>query len=100
MGNGPGGQANYIELYRSEPLLQGGYIWEWCSHGLLKREGKLTYFAYVANFEDSPNDRDFVMDGLVFSDHSPTPGLLEYRKVIEPVTIKLEDDKEEKENRV
>ncbi|CAG9941847.1 unnamed protein product [Clonostachys rosea f. rosea IK726] len=68
MGNGPGGQANYIELYRSEPLLQGGYIWEWCSHGLLKREGKLTYFAYVANFEDSPNDRDFVMDGLVFSD--------------------------------
>ncbi|KAJ4322145.1 hypothetical protein N0V84_004980 [Fusarium piperis] len=93
MGNGPGGLANYIELYRSEPRLQGGYIWEWCNHGLLKREGKLSYFAYGGDFGDSPNDRDFIMDGLVFSDHSPTPGLLEYKKVIEPVSIKLNQGK-------
>ena len=27
------------------------------------------------------------MDGLCFSDHTPTPGLIEYRKAIEPVQI-------------
>ncbi|PNP53244.1 hypothetical protein THARTR1_06261 [Trichoderma harzianum] len=93
MGNGPGGLADYIDLYRSESLLQGGYIWEWCNHGLLKREGKLSYFAYGGDFGDTPNDRDFVMDGLVFSDHSPTPGLLEYKKCIQPVSIRLERGK-------
>ncbi|QYS98048.1 Lactase [Trichoderma simmonsii] len=90
MGNGPGGLSTYIDLYRSESLLQGGYIWEWCNHGLLKREGKLSYFAYGGDFGDTPNDRDFVMDGLTFSDHSPTPGLLEYKKCIQPVSIRLE----------
>lgn len=27
------------------------------------------------------------MDGLVFSDHTPTPGLIEYKKAIEPVQV-------------
>lgn len=34
-----------------------------------------------------PNDSNFVMDGVVFSDHTPNPGLLEYKKAIEPVQI-------------
>jgi beta-galactosidase len=27
------------------------------------------------------------LDGLVFSDHTPTPGLTEYKKAIEPVQV-------------
>lgn len=27
------------------------------------------------------------MDGLLFSDHTPTPGLHEYKKAIEPVQV-------------
>jgi beta-galactosidase len=27
------------------------------------------------------------MDGLLFSDHTPTPGLIEYKKAIEPVQV-------------
>lgn len=27
------------------------------------------------------------MDGLLFSNHTPTPGLVEYKKAIEPVQI-------------
>lgn len=88
MGNGPGGLADYVDAYRSEKLLQGGFIWEWCNHGLLKREGKISYYAYGGDFGDYPNDKDFVMDGLVYSDHTPTPGLAEYKKAIEPVTIR------------
>ncbi|KAI1023906.1 hypothetical protein LB504_005041 [Fusarium proliferatum] len=93
MGNGPGGLVNYVKLYRSEPLLQGGFIWEWCNHGLLTRDGNTFYYAYGGDFGDKPNDADFVLDGLVFSDHSPSPGLLEYKKVIEPVSVRLQNDK-------
>lgn len=27
------------------------------------------------------------MDGLLFSDHTPTPGLIEFKKAIEPVQV-------------
>ncbi|OOQ88819.1 beta-galactosidase [Penicillium brasilianum] len=91
MGNGPGGLKEYIEAYRTEPLLQGGFIWEWCNHGLLKRQGNHSYYAYGGDFGDQPNDADFILDGMVFSDHTPTPGLTEYKKAIEPVTITLKD---------
>ncbi len=41
--------------------------------------------AYGGDFGDSPNDENFVLDGLCFSTHKPGPGLLEYKKAIEPV---------------
>ncbi|KAL4803835.1 glycosyl hydrolases family 2, TIM barrel domain-containing protein [Aspergillus unguis] len=92
MGNGPGGLLEYVTLFRTQPLSQGGLIWEYNNHGLLKREGDLEYFAYGGDFGDEPNDADFVMDGLTLSDHTPTPGLLEYAKIIQPVSVNLSDD--------
>lgn len=92
MGNGPGGLKEYIELYRSEPLLQGGLVWEWSNHGLLKKEGDLEYYAYGGDFGDEPNDADFIMDGLTLSDHSPMPSLNEYAKVIQPISVNLTED--------
>ncbi|KAL3490661.1 glycosyl hydrolases family 2, TIM barrel domain-containing protein [Aspergillus germanicus] len=92
MGNGPGGLQEYIELFRTEPLSQGGLVWEWSNHGLLKREGNLTYFGYGGDFGDEPNDADFVMDGLTLSDHTPMPSLLEYAKIIQPVSVNLTED--------
>lgn len=89
MGNGPGGLVEYIQAYRSEPLLQGGFIWEWCNHGLLTRDGNTTYFAYGGDFGDEPNDADFILDGLVGSEHKPSVALEEYKKVIEPVSVSL-----------
>ncbi|KAI1026565.1 hypothetical protein LB503_013361 [Fusarium chuoi] len=89
MGNGPGGLVEYIDLFRSEQLSQGGLVWEWSNHGLLKKEENVTYYAYGGDFGDEPNDGDFIMDGLVLSDHSPMPSLKEYAKVIQPVSVKL-----------
>jgi beta-galactosidase len=45
------------------------------------------FYGYGGDFGDDPNDGHFVMDGLLFSDHTPTPGLLEYKKCIEPVQV-------------
>ncbi|KAL4752023.1 hypothetical protein BDW72DRAFT_172308 [Aspergillus terricola var. indicus] len=92
MGNGPGGLKEYIELFRSHPLSQGGLVWEFNNHGLLKKEGDLEYYAYGGDFGDEPNDADFVMDGLTLSDHTPMPSLLEYAKIIQPVAVNLTND--------
>ena len=34
MGNGPGGLADYAELFDRHPRLHGGFIWEWIDHGI------------------------------------------------------------------
>ncbi|KAK3362418.1 glycoside hydrolase family 2 protein [Lasiosphaeria hispida] len=93
MGNGPGGLQDYEEAFRTYPRLQGGFIWEWANHGLWKEDsdGK-SYYAYGGDFGDTPNDGTFVLDGLLFSTHKPTPGLLELKKVIEPVKITVESE--------
>ncbi|KAL2161730.1 hypothetical protein VTH06DRAFT_8292 [Thermothelomyces fergusii] len=93
MGNGPGWLEDYEEAFRTYPRLQGGFIWEWANHGLWKEDpdGK-AYYAYGGDFGDFPNDGTFVMDGLLYSTHQPTPGLVELKKVIEPVKIRIDGD--------
>ncbi|KAL2180602.1 glycoside hydrolase family 2 protein [Thermothelomyces heterothallicus CBS 202.75] len=93
MGNGPGWLEDYEEAFRSYPRLQGGFVWEWANHGLWKEDpdGK-SYYAYGGDFGDFPNDGTFVMDGLLHSTHQPTPGLIELKKVIEPVKVKIDRD--------
>jgi beta-galactosidase len=93
MGNGPGLLEDYQEAFRKYRRLQGGYIWEWANHGLLKKEGDKQFYAYGGDFGDVPNDDTFVMDGLLFSDHAPTPGLTELKKVIAPVRAWIEGKK-------
>jgi beta-galactosidase len=84
MGNGPGGLADYQRLFESYDRLQGGFVWEWIDHGIKdERYG----FAYGGDFGEELHDGNFVCDGLLFPDRTPSPGLLEYKKVIEPVRI-------------
>ncbi|MFG2960691.1 glycoside hydrolase family 2 TIM barrel-domain containing protein [Streptomyces sp. NPDC048291] len=84
MGNGPGGLADYQRIFESYDRLQGGFIWEWIDHGIKdERYG----YAYGGDFGEELHDGNFVCDGLVFPDREPSPGLVEYKKVIEPVRI-------------
>ncbi|MGI5193942.1 glycoside hydrolase family 2 TIM barrel-domain containing protein [Streptomyces sp. CA-288835] len=84
MGNGPGGIADYQQIFETYDRLQGGFIWEWIDHGIKDaRYG----FAYGGDFGEELHDGNFVCDGLVFPDRKPSPGLIEFKKVIEPVRI-------------
>ncbi|KAJ9639400.1 Beta-galactosidase (Lactase) [Coniosporium tulheliwenetii] len=87
MGNGPGGMEDYQQAFQAHRRLQGGFIWEWANHGLTKIQDGKEYYAYGGDFGDVPNDDTFVMDGLCYSDHTPTPGLTELKKVIAPVRL-------------
>ncbi len=92
MGNGPGGLKEYWQAIYTYPQVAGGFIWEWIDHGIRQHtaEGK-EFFAYGGDFGDEPNDGNFVIDGLVFPDREPSPGLIEYKKVIEPVETQVVD---------
>ncbi|MGW3207652.1 glycoside hydrolase family 2 TIM barrel-domain containing protein [Streptomyces sp. NPDC001135] len=84
MGNGPGGLADYQRLFESYDRLQGGFVWEWIDHGIAHPE---LGYAYGGDFGEELHDGNFVCDGLLFPNREPSPGLLEYKKVIEPVAI-------------
>ncbi|MET9009757.1 glycoside hydrolase family 2 TIM barrel-domain containing protein [Streptomyces olivaceoviridis] len=84
MGNGPGGLADYQRLFEAHDRLQGGFVWEWIDHGIAHPE---LGYAYGGDFGEELHDGNFVCDGLLFPDRQPSPGLVEFKKVIEPVAI-------------
>lgn len=90
MGNGPGALTEYDELAERFPRLHGGFIWEWRDHGLLTHAADGTeFYAYGGDFGEVVHDGNFVMDGMVLPDDSPTPGLAEFAAVSEPVRLGL-----------
>lgn len=92
MGNGPGGLEDYFQVFIKNKHMQGGFIWEWCDHGIRTCDKNGTeYFAYGGDFGEYPHDGNFVADGLCFPDKSPTPGLLEYKQIIAPVRVAASD---------
>ncbi|KUM67615.1 glycoside hydrolase family 2 TIM barrel-domain containing protein [Streptomyces griseorubiginosus] len=93
MGTGPGGLSEYQQVIEAYPRLAGGFIWEWIDHGIARltgREDPHTFYAYGGDFGEEIHDGNFVADGLLFPDRTPSPGLDEYKKVIEPVRIHID----------
>ncbi|MBQ0105112.1 MAG: DUF4981 domain-containing protein, partial [Armatimonadetes bacterium] len=95
MGNGPGAIEEYTELFYKYPRLQGGFVWEWLDHGMEEytEDGEL-YYAYGGDFGEKVHDGNFIADGLIFPDRTPSPGAYAYKKAIEPVKITLKEAKE------
>lgn len=94
MGNSTGNLVDYWNLIEREPLLQGGFIWDWRDQGILEElpDGS-TYWAYGGDFgpEDTPSDGDFALNGLLFTDGSPTPALWEVKKVYQHLKFDAAD---------
>ncbi|MEV0594842.1 glycoside hydrolase family 2 TIM barrel-domain containing protein [Nonomuraea cavernae] len=89
MGNGPGGLAEYQELFERHPRLAGGFVWEWIDHGLAHPDLE---YAYGGDYGEPLHDSNFVVDGLVLPDRTPSPGLLDLKKVFEPVRFEFTGD--------
>jgi beta-galactosidase len=93
MGNGPGGMSEYQELFDRYPRLMGGFVWEWLEHGITVTDADgREHFAYGGDFGEEVHDGNFVTDGLVDADRNPRPGLLDFKKVIEPLRITVAED--------
>lgn len=82
MGNSTGHFKAYWDLFEKYPNMQGGYIWDWVDQGFQQTtpEGN-DYFVYGGYFGEKQHDADFCINGLVFPDRTPKPGLEEVKKV-------------------
>ena len=66
MGNGPGGLAEYQELFEQYPRCQGGFVWEWLDHGILARDADGgEYYAYGGDFGEALPENHVVPFGAV-----------------------------------
>lgn len=90
MGNSNGSLADYWHAFDNTPGLQGGFVWEWKDHGISQElEDGRKRFAFGGQFGDTPNDGNFVADGLVHSDLTPHPAMRELAWVHRPVSVSL-----------
>ena len=89
MGNGPGELKEYWDVFYKYPAAQGGFIWDWLDQGIAveNSEGEICY-TYGGDFGDKPHDKNFNINGLVFPDRTPSPGLTEYKYVMAPFKIR------------
>ena len=89
-GNGPGSLADYEEIFAGSDRFCGAFVWEWIDHGYRATtpEGQ-TYVRHGGDIDYQPNGQRYCHDGLLFADRTPSPGLLEYAKVNEPVRIEV-----------
>lgn len=96
MGNSPGDLEGYFDRIYGIPGFAGGFVWEWCDHGIYT--GLLTWgrkmYHYGGDSGEFPHDLNFCMDGLVSPDRKPHTGLREYKNVLRPLRITLKEDGE------
>ena len=86
MGNSLGNFQDYWDLIEAEPILVGGFVWEWADHGLYRdRKDPSQGFVYGGDFGDFPNDGTCGINGLVNPDRVPYPHFYELQKVYQPV---------------
>lgn len=95
MGNSTGNLQDYWDVIEKYPKLQGGFIWDWVDQGFLRtNENGEKYWTYGGDYgeEGIPSDGNFNINGLVWPDRKPHPGLFEVNRVyqyigFEPVSL-------------
>ena len=88
MGNSCGSLADYWKLFRAEPSMQGGFIWDWIDQGFLKyAENGKPFFAYGGDFGETQHDFDFCCNGLLTSARVPKPAMYEFRHLAQEVYV-------------
>ncbi len=75
MGNSCGAMHKYTDLTETEPLYQGGFIWDYIDQSIIKKNRYGEEFqAYGGDFDDRPSDYNFCGNGIVYGgerDESP-----------------------------
>jgi beta-galactosidase len=97
MGNSIGNFQDYWDLIWAEPMLSGGFIWDWVDQSLYRdRKHPRKGFVYGGDFGDVPTNKNFCINGLITSDRKEHPHYFEVQKVYQPVGFdgsRLEDGK-------
>ena len=87
MGNACGNLIDYWNAIESTNFFCGGAIWDWVDQSIYNydKETGERYMAYGGDFGDTPNDGQFVLNGIVFGDLEPKPQYFEVKKVYQHI---------------
>ncbi|MBT3274883.1 MAG: DUF4981 domain-containing protein, partial [Spirochaetales bacterium] len=93
MGNSSGNLKEYWDAIEENEGLQGGFIWDWVDQGLLEVDEKgVPYWTYGGDYGDEPNDKNFCINGMIWPDRTPHPGMFEFKKIAQPIGAKILDE--------
>ena len=106
MGNSVGNLEEYWEVIYADSSIAGAAIWDWVDQGLakpidgspLRYSSRLEkdvdeYWAYGGDFDDRPNDANFMINGLVAPDRTPHPHYYHVKYVYQPITFLRDEGK-------
>jgi beta-galactosidase len=90
MGNSLGNFQDYWDVIYAYPQLAGGFVWDWVNQSLYKNlpNGKKAHL-YGGDYGDKPTDGNFMINGIIASDRTKNPHFEEFRKVYQPIAIRL-----------
>ena len=92
MGNAVGNLQDYWDAIESTNFFCGGAIWDWIDQSMYNYTATADkYLAYGGDFGDTPNDREFVMNGILFGDMEPKPQYYEVKKVYQNIGVTWDD---------
>ena len=88
MGNAVGNLQDYWDAIESTNFFCGGAIWDWIDQSMMNytKDGR-RYLAYGGDFGDTPNDGQFVMNGIIFGNMEPKPQYYEVKKVYQNIAV-------------
>lgn len=90
MGNAMGNLKEYVDVFEKYPHMIGGHIWDWCDQGILQKtkDGE-EWYAYGGDFGDTPNDKNFCLNGIVLPNLGVTPKTIEVKRVFQNIGFEL-----------
>jgi len=94
MGNSCGAMHKYTDLTDTEPLYQGGFIWDYVDQSIYKKDRYGREFqAYGGDFDDRPCDYNFSGNGIVYGgDRTPSPKMQEVKFNYRNIDIEVKED--------
>ena len=105
MGNSMGNFQEYWDVIYADSSIAGAAIWDWVDQGIakpingdpLRHSSDLQlksdeFWAYGGDFGDKPNDKNFLINGLLAPDRTPHPHYFEVQHVYAPIAFEMQKD--------
>ncbi len=94
MGNSCGAMHKYTDLTDTEPLYQGGFIWDYVDQSISKKDRYGEEFqAYGGDFGERPTDFNFSGNGIVYGGgRDASPKMQEVKYNYQNISVSFEED--------
>ena len=93
MGNSMGGLKDYWDIFETQPMAQGGCIWDWVDQSFVEIDPNGKWFwSYGGDFgpKGVPSFGNFSLNGVVTATREPHPHAAEVKKVYQNIKATLE----------